>query len=138
MNLVPSDLPRPDSAASMAKPGFDIILAVSSARQTALPTVRLLRARAQDESHAARLTALREMLGGNAGGAISVDRGPARFFDLPDEANGLPQTMKSLFTRGFQPMLNPFDLDQPLSAEPLPPVQAFLYSLCPTNTKNPH
>src|SRR3546814_16085760 len=87
MNLVPSDLPRPDSAASMAKPGFDIILAVSSARQTALPTVRLLRARAQDESHAARLTALREMLGGHAGGARSVDRGPVRFFDLSDAAN---------------------------------------------------
>ncbi|MBB5706572.1 hypothetical protein [Sphingopyxis panaciterrulae] len=126
MNLVPSDLPRPDSAASMAKPGFDIILAVSSARQTALPTVRLLRARAQDESHAARLTALREMLGGHAGGARSVDRGPVRFFDLSEAANGPSQTMNSLFTRGFQPMLNPSDIDQPLSVEPIPPVEDFM------------
>ena len=126
MNLVPSDLPRPDSAASMAKPGFDIILAVSSARQTALPTVRLLRARAQDESHAARLTALREMLGGHAGGARSVDRGPVRFFDLSEAANGPSQTMNSLFTRGFQPMLNPSDIDRPLSVEPIPPVEDFM------------
>jgi len=126
MNLVPSDLPRPDSAAIMAKPGFDIILAVSSARQTALPTVRLLRARAQDESHAARLTALREMLGGHAGGARSVDRGPVRFFDLSEAANGPSQTMNSLFTRGFQPMLNPSDIDQPLSVEPIPPVEDFM------------
>ncbi len=126
MNLVPSDLPRPGSAASVAKPGFDIILAVSSARQTALPTVRLLRARAQDESHAARLTALREMLGGHAGGARSVDRGPVRFFDLSEAANGLSQTMNGLFTRGFQPMLNPSDIDRPLSVEPIPPVEDFM------------
>src|SRR3546814_7841884 len=123
MNLVPSDLPRPVGSASVSKPGFDIILAVSSARQTALPTVRLLRARAQDESHAARLTALREMLGGHAGGARSVDRGPVRFFDLSEAANGPSQTLNSLFTRGFQPMLNPSDIDQPLSVEPIPPVE---------------
>src|SRR3546814_20033555 len=99
MNLVPSDLPRPVGSASVSKPGFDIILAVSSARQTALPTVRLLRARAQDESHAARLTALREMLGGHAGGARSVDRGPVRFFDLSEAANGPSQTMNTLLDR---------------------------------------
>src|SRR3546814_1812937 len=115
-----------DVCSSDLKPGFDIILAVSSARQTALPTVRLLRARAQDESHAARLTALREMLGGHAGGARSVDRGPVRFFDLSEAANGPSQTMNSLFTRGFQPMLNPSDIDQPLSVEPIPPVEDFM------------
>lgn len=122
MNLAPSDLPRLAGAASLSKPGFDIILAVSSARQAALPTVRLLRARSHRESHAAAVNALREMLSGNAGGARSVDPRPARFFDLSDQENALPETMNSLFTRGFQPMLNPAHIGRWLSVEPIPPV----------------
>ena len=44
MNVAPSEFPRLAGAARLSKPGFDIILAVSSARQAAQPTVRLLQA----------------------------------------------------------------------------------------------
>src|SRR3546814_6344882 len=67
MNLDPSDLPRIAGAARLSKPGFDIILAVSSARQAMLPTVRQLRARAQRDRHAAKLNALRYILCGRRG-----------------------------------------------------------------------
>ncbi|MGV1682202.1 hypothetical protein [Sphingopyxis sp. NJF-3] len=123
MNLAPSDLPRPAGAASLSKPGFDIILAVSAARQAALPTVRLLRARSHRESHRAAVNALRAMLGGNAGGARSVDLRPARFFDLSDRKNALSETMNGPFTRGFQPMLNLAHIGKRLSVEPIPPAQ---------------
>ena len=52
MNLAPSDLPRLAGAASLSKPGFDIILAVSAARQAMLPTTGLLRARTARAIHA--------------------------------------------------------------------------------------
>lgn len=104
MNLAPSDLPRLAGAASLSRPGFDILLAVSSARQAMLPTVRLLHDQANRDSHRAKINAVRDLLVGLAGEAGPR---PARFFDLSDSANALPQSMNSLFTRGFQRMLNP-------------------------------
>ncbi|ALJ11393.1 hypothetical protein [Sphingopyxis macrogoltabida] len=121
MNLAPSDLPRIAGAASLSNPGFDIILAVSSARQAMLPTVRLLQTRSNRESHAARVGALRHYLGGAAGGGQGNASRPARFFDLSRDVNALPETMNSLFTRGFQPMLNPSELDRSASVNPIPP-----------------
>lgn len=126
MNLAASDLPQPAGAASLSKPGFDIILAVSGARQAALPTARLLRARAQRDEQAARLHARCRTLGGHAGGARSVDQGPARFLDLSDRGGMLAETVNSPFTRGFQPMLNPSRIDQRRSVEPIPPVDDFM------------
>ncbi len=123
MNLAPSDLPRPAGAASLSKPGFDIILALSAARQAALPTVRLLRARSHRESRQAEVNALRAMLGGNAGGARSVGPRPVRFFDLSDRKNALTESMNSPFTRGFQPMLNLAHIGKRLSVAPIPPAQ---------------
>lgn len=126
MNLLPSDLPHPADATSLSKPGFDILLAVSRARQAALPTVRLLRERETDELHAAAVGAVREMLGG---GVQALDDGmlrPARFFDLSDEANGLPETVNSAFTRGFQPMLNPSSIKARTSALPIPHDEDFM------------
>ena len=110
MNVAPSEFPRIAGAARLSKPGFDIIMAVSSARQAMLPTVRLLRTQAHRESHAAKLNALRHYLGGAA--RRGEQKGPriVRFFDLSDDVNALPETMNSLFTRGFQPMLIPSDL----------------------------
>jgi hypothetical protein len=118
MNLDPSDLPRIAGAARLSKPGFDIILAVSSARQAMLPTVRQLRARAQRDRHAAKLNALRHILCGGRGSTEQKARPVVRFFDLSDDANALPETMNDLFTRGFQPMLNPSDLEQEASDTP--------------------
>ena len=118
MNLDPSDLPRIAGAARLSKPGFDIILAVSSARQAMLPTVRQLRARARRDRHAARLNALRQILCGRRGSTEQKAPPVVRFLDLSDDANALPETMNSLFTRGFQPMLNPSDLEQEASDTP--------------------
>ena len=118
MNLVPSDLPRIAGAARLSKPGFDIILAVSSARQAMLPTVRQLRAQAQRDRHAAKLNALRSILCGERGSTEQKAPPIVRFFDLSYDANALPETMNGLFTRGFQSMLNPSDLEHEASDTP--------------------
>lgn len=125
MNASPSDIPQLLGAASLSKPGFDILLAVSEARQSALPTVRMLRTQATRERHAEKLGALREILLGMA--AATVERGrPARFFDLSDPANALAETVNDPFTRGFQPMLNPSWIDPLLSARPIPHDEDFM------------
>jgi hypothetical protein len=121
MNLAPSDLPRIAGAASLSSPGFDIILAVSSARQAMLPTVRLLESRTNRDSHMATLNALRHWLGGTGRRGEQNASRPVRFFDLSEDVNALPETMNSLFTRGFQPMLNPSDLGRTASVNPIPP-----------------
>lgn len=118
MNIVPSDLPRIAGAARMSTPGFDIILAVSGARQAALPTVRQLQAQAQRERQAAKLNALKHILSGNRRGREQSVARVVRFFDLSGNENGLPKTMNDLFTRGFQPMLNPSDLKPKTSDTP--------------------
>lgn len=120
MNFAPSDLPRIAGAARLSKPGFDIIMAVSSARQATLPTVRLLRAQAKRQEHATTLNALRAILGGTQHATEQKTPRAVRFLDLSDTVNALPETMKSLFTRGLQPMLNPFELE-PVSSETPPP-----------------
>ncbi len=111
MNVAPSEFPRLAGAARLSKPGFDIIMAVSSARQAAQPTVRLLRAQASRETQAATLNALRHILGGSRRAPEQTAPRIVRFFDLSDGVNALPETMNSLFTRGFQPMLSPSDLE---------------------------
>ncbi|MBJ7442074.1 MAG: hypothetical protein JHD35_24070 [Sphingopyxis sp.] len=111
MNVAPSEFPRLAGAARLSKPGFDIILAVSSARQAAQPTVRLLQADTTRRTHAATLNALRHLLGGSRRAPEQKTPRVVRFFDLSDGVNALPETMNSLFTRGFQPMLSPSDLE---------------------------
>ena len=121
MNLAPSDLTRLAGAVSLSKPGFDIIMAVSSARQAALPTVRLLQLRTNRDSHAATLNALRQLLRGEAKTVEQNALRPVRFFDLSDDVNALSETMNSLFTRGFQRMLNPLHIEPWSSVDPIPP-----------------
>ncbi|BBB09659.1 hypothetical protein [Sphingopyxis sp. EG6] len=111
MNVAPSEFPRLAGAARLSKPGFDIILAVSSARQAAQPTVRLLQADANRRAHAETLNALRHTLGGSRRAPEQKALRVVRFFDLSDGANALPETMNGLFTRGFQPMLSPSVLE---------------------------
>lgn len=111
MNVAPSEFPRLAGAARLSKPGFDIILAVSSARQAAQPTVRLLQADASRRVHTETLTALRHTLGGSRRAPEQKALRVVRFFDLSDGANALPETMNGLFTRGFQPMLSPSVLE---------------------------
>ena len=121
MKADPSDFQHLSGAASLSKPGFDILLAVSSARQAAAPTVRLIEGQAIRDAHRARVNALAHFLAGAAPATEENALRPVRFFDLSDDANGLPENMKSLFTRGFQPMLNPSDIAKTASAPPIPP-----------------
>lgn len=118
MNVAPSEFPRIAGAARLSKPDFDIIAAVSSARQAMLPTVRLLRTQAVRESHAANLNILRHMLGGTRRSGEQNAPRVVRFLDLSDDGNALPETMNSLFTRALQPMLNPSTLDRKTSDTP--------------------
>ena len=123
MNFVPSELPRIAGAARLSKPGFDIIMAVSSARQAMLPTVRLVRSQANREARAATLNALRHILCGDRRATEQMAPRVVRFLDLSDEVNALPETVNGLFTRGFQPMLSPSDLEQNASEKSPPDVE---------------
>ena len=123
MNFVPSELPRIAGATRLSKPGFDIIMAVSSARQATLPTVRLARTQVNREAHKAALNALRQILCGTARTAEQKAPRVVRFFDLSEDVNGSPETMNGLFTRGFQPMLSPSDLEQNASEKSPPDVE---------------
>lgn len=121
MNVAPSNFPRLAGAASLSKPGFDILLAVSCVRQSALPTVRMLSRQAEQRSRYARVGALARFLNGSPRTGEQYTARPVRFFDLPEDGNGLPETMNGLFTRGFQPMLNPSALEGTASVNPIPP-----------------
>ena len=79
----------------------------------------LVRAQAHRESHMATLNALRGILSGAVRAAEQKAPRAVRFLDLSDSVNALPETMNSLFTRGFQPMLSPSDLER--NASDLPP-----------------
>ena len=120
MNAAPSKFPQLADATRLSKPGFDILLAVSTARQSALPTVRLLRERSIREHHIARVNALRHFLAAAPSAREQMAVRPVRFLDLPDEANALSETMNDLFTRGFQSMLNPLHVAPWSSALPIP------------------
>lgn len=120
MNAAPSKFPQLVDATRLSRPGFDILIAVSAARQTALPTVRMLRERANRERHSARVNALSHFLAAAPAATEQMAVRPVRFLDLPDEVNALPETMNSLFTRGFQSMLNPLHVAPWSSALPIP------------------
>ncbi|MCW0198574.1 hypothetical protein [Sphingopyxis sp.] len=120
MNVDPSDFPQLAGVSRLSEPGFDILLAVSEARQAASPTVRLLRARANRERHAARVNALSHFLAAAPVATEQMAARPVRFLDLSDGANALTETVNSPFTRGFQSMLNPLHVAPWLSASPIP------------------
>lgn len=120
MNVASSNFPRLDGAACLPRPGFDILVAVSIARQATLPTVRMLRDRGVRESHEARVNELCRVLSGSATIRRRTAGFPARFFDLSEEVNSLPETVNKAFTRAFQPMLSPYPLHHHSSAQPTP------------------
>lgn len=120
MNFAPSEFPRLAGAARLSKPGFDMLLAVAAARQTAQPTVRLLRAHTTRRTHIATVNALCRMFGRGHSHAEQNDLRVVRFFDLSDVSNGSAETMNTAFTRGFQPMLNPSDLET-ITSDHFPP-----------------
>lgn len=120
MNFAPSEFPRLAGAARLSETGFDILLAVAGARQSAQPTVRMLRARTTRRTHVATVNALCRMFGRGRSNAEHNDLRVVRFLDLSDVSNGSPETMNTAFTRGFQPMLNPSDLGT-IASDHFPP-----------------
>ncbi len=126
MNASPSKFPRLEDGISVPEPGFDILLAVSNARQASLPTVQLLKVQAMHTARRERTRALTHILCGRADRA-ATGRGAndlarlVRFLELPDEEKRIPETMNGLFTRGFQAMLSPFGLPTTTSVTPIPP-----------------
>lgn len=119
MNLAPSDFPRLAGAVSLSKPDFDILMAISTARQAASPTVGLLESIAIRELQSANRAARRALFGRSGTERTYNMPRPVRFFDLSEETSVLPENVNSLFTRGFQPMLSPSPLDRLSSAHPL-------------------
>lgn len=120
MNFAPSEFPRVAGAARLSEPGFDVLLAVAAARQTAQPTVRMLRARTTRRMHIATVNMLCQMLGRGRSNAEHNSLRVVRFLDLSDVSNGSPETMKTAFTRGFQAMLKPSDLET-IGSDNFPP-----------------
>ena len=121
MNLAPSEFPQLTGAASLSKPGFDIVLAIAGTRQAAGRTVRMLRAESVRRRADAGRRARCGILNGDAAAAGSAARVSGCFLDLSDGANGLSETVNTLFTRGFQSMLNRGQIDVGASALPASP-----------------
>lgn len=105
------------NARMVSRPGFDIILAIAQARQTASPTTRLL---IRDDSAGAPVESAlvrRRLLGSG----LKLPRRElfraARFFDSAEMTSGAAEQFDSknpevngAFTRAFQPLLKPCDV----------------------------
>jgi hypothetical protein len=102
---------------SLVKPGFDIIMAVSSARQTASPTARCVHAWETARANSV-LPAARRSLLSRQGAACSTTVGLARFYELSDVQADTHQNVNDAFTRAFQPMLNVLPVDPVLGGQP--------------------
>lgn len=116
--------PRAAPRDSAIRPGFDVLLAVTGARQAASPTARLVagrRSRSDAVNGGAPHGSLLPPGRTSDGQAVAP---AARFADValgavPDlDSCGATNTeMKSPFTRAFQPMVKHEDVEGPLNAE---------------------
>ena len=112
--------PRAAHRVSAIRPGFDVLLAVTAARQAASPTARLVatrRGRARDAGDAACRTGL--LASGRVGGDTP---GVARFADVSlgaaperDNQEAGREEMNSPFTTAFQPLVKHGALKRPLT-----------------------
>lgn len=105
-------------ARMLSRPGFDLIMAVASARQAASPTTRLLHH--QDGARSGRNggAVRRALLGGGQILSRNETLCAARFFDAsaaePQDSVLLGEMVTEIndpFTRAFQRMLKPLDLE---------------------------
>lgn len=116
--------PRAASRDSAIRPGFDVLMAVTGARQAASPTARLVAAGRGQNNAGGYPTGRTGLL---ATGRVSGDAGSgefARFADLALEAaperdsdTAANQEMNSPFTRAFQPMVKHDEVQAPLIAD---------------------
>lgn len=104
-------------ADSLVKPGFDIIMAVSSARQAASPTARRVHEWQAAIANSALPAARRSLFSGQRV-TCPTAAGLARFCDLSIELTTASQNMNAPFTRAFQPMLKTLPVQPDLGGQP--------------------
>ena len=115
--------PRAATRDTAIRPAFDVLMAVTSARQAASPTARLVaarRTRSEDRVNPSGSAAV--LASGRAGGHANLTA--VRFADLgtpvvpeQDSQEAAKEEMKTPFTKAFQPMVKHVDLEGPLNAE---------------------
>ena len=116
--------PRAAHRDSAIRPGFDVLLAVTGARQAASPTARLVASRRARGSAATDAAGRTGLLATGRPGSDCSSADVARFADLTmptaperDSPGAANQEMKSPFTRAFQPMVKHDAVEGPLTAE---------------------
>lgn len=115
--------PRAAKRDAAIRPGFDVLMAVTSARQAASPTARLVAARRgrgegkSNETGCAALLAHGRITGEVAGKAVRFAELAVGTVPEQDSDAAAKEEMKTPFTKAFQPMVKHVDLDGPLNAE---------------------
>ncbi len=102
---------------SLVKPGFDIIMAVCSARQATSPTARCVNEWQAANAMSALPAARRSLLSGHRA-ACATAAGLARFYDLSGDMSDAGLNMNTPFTRAFQPMLKTLPVQPDLGGQP--------------------
>ncbi len=115
--------PRAAKRDAPIRPGFDVLLAVTSARQAASPTARLVAARRTRSEGRLNPSGSAAVLANGRSGC-DPERTAARFADLGtpqvpdrDSQGAAGEEMKAPFTKAFQPMVKHVDLEGPLNAD---------------------
>lgn len=116
--------PRAAHRDSAIRPGFDVLMAVTGARQAASPTARLVAARRSAAPSAATAASRAGLLATGRTGAVEATMAVARFADLTlgaaperDSQTATNPEMNSPFTRAFQPMVKHDDVEEPRSTD---------------------
>jgi hypothetical protein len=115
--------PRAAHRDSAIRPGFDVLMAVTGARQAASPTARLVASRRSPASGTPNPTGCTSLLATGRSNSLARTMTVARFADLAlgiaperDSQDAQTQEMNSPFTRAFQPMVKHGDVKGPLNA----------------------
>lgn len=109
--------PNALDADRLVKPGYDIIMAVCSARQAASPTARCVHEWQAANANSALPAARRSLLSGQRSTCPKVT-GLARFYDLSGDMSAAAENINSPFTRAFQPMLKTLPVQPDLGGQP--------------------
>jgi hypothetical protein len=112
--------PRAAHRDSAIRPGFDVLMAVTGARQAASPTARLVAARRIPAS--GNPSSRTGLLSTGRADAVACTASFARFADVAlgaaperDSETASNQEMNNPFTRAFQPMVKHADVQGPLN-----------------------
>ena len=116
--------PRAAHRDSAIRPGFDVLLAVTGARQAASPTARLVAGRRSRADAVSNGVPHGSLLPPGRASNGRADSAAARFADVAlgavpkrDDESDYDEEMKAPFTKAFQPMVKHEDVEGPLNAE---------------------